>query len=98
VLKGRAAMAAALEARSTTYIIRHVMTNFLITQVSGDVAEAVSYITAYANDNGRRPEKPVMIQAPMSILVASAKFRYSPAGVRLIELDLKPEFVFPSAA
>jgi hypothetical protein len=98
VLKGGSQIMEAMEARSATYTIRHVMTNFLVTRFDGDVAEAVGYVTAYANDSGEIPEKPVMIQAPMSIFVAYAKFRCSPADVKLIELDLKPEFVFPKNA
>jgi len=97
VLEGHSAIMAAMQARSATYAIRHMVSNFLVTQVDGDVVEVVSYLTAYANDNGVKPEKPVTIRAPMSIFVVKAKLRYSPIGIKVIELDLVPEFIFSNA-
>jgi hypothetical protein len=94
-LKGRAEIMAALCARSSTYIIRHVLSNFLITSSQDEQPSAVAYMTAFGNDSGQVPIKPVEIRSPLGIFVVKCEFIQDGENYRFTRLELHPEFTFP---
>jgi hypothetical protein len=93
-LKGREEIMAALCMRSPTYISRHVVSNFLFTSSRGEQPSAVAYMTAYGNDSGQLPIKPVEIRTPLGIFVVKCDFIQDGEKYRFARLELHPEFTF----
>lgn len=96
-LKGRTEIMAALNARSATYVIRHVLSNFLVTSRDDEQLDCVGYLTPFAHDSGSIAEKPVTLHSPLAIFVSRATFRRVDGAVSLKRLELWPEFVFQQA-
>lgn len=93
-LQGHAAVRRALEARSSTLRIRHVITNAFIERVEGDEATLVAYMTAYRHDDGQPSTAPPRIAGPLRISKVVARFRRTGGDWRIAEQTLTPEFEF----
>lgn len=97
VLRGRDAVLAALEERPPTMRIRHVITNFLVTAATDDVAEAVAYMTAYRHDDGRDLPMPRTIAGPFRVLLVKTRFHRQQGRWLIAEQAATSEFEFNAA-
>ncbi len=77
-LQGHAQILAALQQRSGTQRIRHLVTNLLQRSAAGDEAQFSHYMTALKFDDGRVQAGPVTISGP---------FRMSLVTTQLVRLD-----------
>jgi hypothetical protein len=93
-LHGRAAILAALSARSTTQRVRHVVTNLQIDVVSRDAASSLLYVTAYMYDSGERQSAPAKVRAPYLVLTAPGRLVRTEDGWRIACLEMIREFEF----
>ena len=64
-LRGRAEILAALDARSTTQRVRHVVTNVQIDVLAADAAMSLLYLTAYMHDTGAKLPGPPASARPI---------------------------------
>jgi len=93
VLRGREEALAALEVRSRTQKIRHVMTNLQITSLSADEASTVGYMTVYKHDDGADAPLPRTIGGPSGFLLVRTSFRRHGDQWLISEQAATPEFV-----
>lgn len=84
----------ALEARSRTQTVRHVVTNIQITVKDERHADSLLYLTAYMADTGSRPTEPPPISAPSLLLDVPGKLVLTPQGWRIASLTMTRVFVF----
>jgi SnoaL-like domain len=97
VLKGRAAILAALEERSRTQRIRHVITNVFLDKEDEKTASLIAYMTAYRFDNGSVTTGSVTIDGPFRFLLVRTQFVREAGKWRIAEQAATPEFEFRSA-
>lgn len=97
-LRGHAAMAQAMQARSTTQRIRHVLSNVLVHQHDDHIAEVGGYMTVYRFDNGQPQPGLVAIDGPSQLYAVQATIRLAADDATLVALTLTPEFRFAAAA
>ena len=95
-LQGHAAVRRALDARSPTQRIRHVISNTFVAEVEGDEATVVAYMTAYRHDDGTPSAAPPRIAGPLRISKVAARFRRVGDDWLIAEQTLTPEFEFGS--
>jgi SnoaL-like domain len=93
-LQGRAQILTALNARSTTQRVRHVVTNIQIDVLGADAAEALLYVTAYMHDTGKRETSPPRIRSPYLVLVVPGRLARSDAGWKIVRMEMNREFEF----
>ena len=94
VLAGHAEIMADLRKRSATRLSRHVLTNFLVLEDEAGDVDATATLTTYAFENGSAVQMPQVIDAPMGVYSARARFAGTPAGIRVGRLELAVEFTF----
>ena len=98
VLRGHDEIRAALDKRSATQRIRHVLSNTFVAAAEpapeGDKARLISYMTAYRFDNGVLPVGLVTIEGPMQLYAVNATVLLAPQRAGIAELEITPEFCF----
>ena len=94
-LRGLDAVRAALNERSATQRIRHVVTNGFVEQADAQAATYVAYMIGYRYDDGTVREPPLTISGPLRMLLVRTRFVRQPDGRWLIgETSAVPEFEF----
>jgi hypothetical protein len=93
-LKGHVAIVSALNARSRTQTVRHVITNIQIDVLDASRAAFVLYVTAYMHDSGVKVTKPPKIQSPYLLLVAPGEFVKLGTEWKLATMTMNREFEF----
>ena len=93
-LRGRAEILAALDARSTTQRVRHVVTNVQIDVVAADAATSLLYLTAYMHETGAKQASPPRIRAPYLFLVVPGRLVRTGAGWKIASMEMNREFEF----
>ena len=93
-LDSRAAILEALNARSRTQTVRHVVTNVQIDVVDADHAEALLYITAYMHDSGVKVLTPPKIRAPYLVLVVPGWLVRVSGAWKIASMSMNREFEF----
>lgn len=73
-LKGPAMILAALKERPKKELRRHVVSNFILSIESDDVAVARSYLTVWAGDTDAAGTRPVTIKTPFRVGVGTTRF------------------------
>ena len=98
-LRGHKEILAALEGRSPTQRIRHVITNALIDASADGSATVKAYMIAYRFDDGAPPPlPPLTIDGPLSMSLLATRFVREGDGNWLIaEQSSVPEFQFRAA-
>jgi len=96
-LRGPAQVVAAMNQRSTTQTVRHVVTNVLVTAIDEATAEMVLYLTAYQYDSGTKAATPPTIRSPSLLLVVPGRLVKTGGDWRIAEMTMNREFVFPPA-
>jgi hypothetical protein len=94
--RGREENMAAMEARSRTQRIRHVMSNGFVDRVVGDdVVHYIAYMVGYKFDDGVERPPPATIAGPLRFLLFNAVFARQSDGRWLVrEMSAVPEFEF----
>lgn len=93
-LQGRQRILQAMNERSATVRVRHVITNVLVTVRTAEGADFVLYLTAYMHDDGTLDPRPVVISSPAMLLVVTGSLAYSPHGWKIREMNMRREFEF----
>lgn len=95
-LHGRAAILAALDERSATQTVRHVVTNIDVTASAADDAQFLLYLTAYADDRGVAPDgEPPIIAAPFLLLTVPGSCVRIDGKWRIADMTMTRTFRFP---
>lgn len=98
-LAGPAQMRQALEQRSETMVIHHVITNVLFEEADASRCRLVCYLTADRHDNGTHVTGPAPLSGPAQVGIcrAQAARKSAAGGWRLSYLDADgPTFVSAS--
>lgn len=72
-LVGPAQMRQALEQRSETMVIHHVITNVLFEEADASHCSLVCYLTAYRHDSGKRIAGPAPLSGPAQVGICRAE-------------------------
>ena len=92
IQRGAQESLAALEQRSRTQRIRHVITNVQITELDASEAKSVAYMTVYKHDDGVDAPPPRTIAGPAGFLLVSTHFRRHGDRWLVAEMQATPEF------
>ena len=92
ILRGHPQIRAALEERSSTQRIRHVITNAFLDKADDERAELRAYMTAYRFDDGKPSSGPVVIDGPFRLSLVRTRFARCGGEWRIVEQSLAPEF------
>ena len=93
-LQGRAAIISALNARSRTQTVRHVVSNVQVDVTDAASAEFLLYITAYIHDTGSRPLEPPKIRSPYLVLVVPGALVKVGEDWKIARMTMNREFEF----
>lgn len=93
-LQGHASIRRALDARSPTQRIRHVLTNVFVAGRSDGLVTLKAYMTAYRHDDGTPTVEPPRIAGPLRMSLLSTTFEQAGDGWLIAEQTLTPEFEF----
>lgn len=93
-LQGRAAIMSALNARSRTQTVRHVVSNVQVDVTDAASAEFLLYITAYIHDTGSRPLEPPKIRSPYLVLVVPGALVKVGEDWKIARMTMNREFEF----
>jgi hypothetical protein len=93
-LVGADAILSALEERSITQTVRHVVTNIQVTALDEDTAESLLYVTAYQHDTGETATAAPVIRSPSLLLTVPGKLVRTEEGWRISSLTMTRVFVF----
>jgi SnoaL-like protein len=93
-LKGADAILAVLEQRSTTQIVRHVVTNVQVTVLDANTARSLLYVTAYQHDTGEPAPAPPVIRSPSLLLEVPGELVRTEDGWRISSLTMTRVFEF----
>ncbi len=93
LLQGHGGIRTAMEERSATLFVRHVVTNLIFDSLDDTQASATAQMVAYRFDNGAPVTPPARITAPF--LLMSLTIRFIRAGAwRLSALEMRRDFEF----
>jgi SnoaL-like domain len=92
-LKGEAILTA-LNKRSRTQTVRHVVTNVQVDVRDTASADFLLYVTAYRHDSGTKPEKPPKIASPYLLLVVPGTLVRIGEDWRIASMTMNREFEF----
>ena len=92
-LQGEAIMAA-LNARSRTQTVRHVITNIQVDVKAPTSADFILYVTAYTHDSGVTVATPPTIQMPSLLLVVPGALVKLGNDWKIVQMSMNREFVF----
>jgi hypothetical protein len=92
-LKG-AAILEALNARSRTQTVRHVVTNIQVDVGDASTAEFILYVTAYMHDTGTKAISPPKIQSPYLLLVVPGTLVKVDDDWKIASMSMNREFEF----
>ena len=92
-LKG-AAILEALNARSRTQTVRHVLTNIQVDVADASSADFILYVTAYMHDSGTKATKPPKITSPYLLLVVPGTLVKLGDDWKIASMSMNREFEF----
>ncbi len=92
-LQGEAIMAA-LNARSRTQTVRHVITNIQVDVKDTTSTDFILYVTAYTHDSGVKADTPPVIQMPSLLLVVLGELVKRGDDWKIARMSMNREFVF----
>ena len=93
-LNGAAAILEALNARSRTQTVRHVVTNIQVDVADASRAEFILYVTAYMHDTGTKVTRPPKIQSPYLLLVVPGTLVRVGEDWKIASMSMNREFEF----
>lgn len=96
-LCGHAQIMEALEARSPTMRVRHVMSNGFVESESADSAHYIAYMVGYRYDDGVVRQPPLTINGPARMLLVDTQFVRRNGAWLIRETHVVPEFEFSPA-
>ena len=87
----------ALDVRSRTQTVRHVITNTQVDVVDAATAEFILYVTAYVHDSGVKAVTPPKIQSPSLLLVVPGGMVKVGDDWKIAHMSMNREFEFGPA-
>ena len=84
----------ALDARSRTQTVRHVVSNIQVDVVDAEAADFVLYVTAYMHDSGTKATKPPKISSPYLLLVVPGRLIRLGGDWKIASMHMNREFEF----
>ncbi len=93
-LQGHAQILAALNERSNTQRIRHVITNPFVAEESGDSARLIAYMIGYKCDEGVKQAAPQTIDNALRFLLVETHFKRGEGRWLIAQQRGTPEFEF----
>ncbi len=93
-LQGHAQILAALQQRSNTQRIRHLVTNLLQRSAGADEARLTHYMTALRHDDGAVHAGPVTIAGPLRMSLVTTHLVRVAGAWRIAEQAIATEFEF----
>lgn len=93
-LRGHHAIRAALDKRSATQRVRHLVANGFIESQSDAAVRFAAYMIAYRFDDGSVHDGPVPISRPLRLSTLHAELVECDGMLRIADLQLLPEFEF----
>ncbi len=97
-LQGHPQILAALEERSRTQRIRHLVTNAFVETSDDSQAVMLAYLIAYRFDDGTLRKPPLPISGPFRLLLVRTRFSRDGEQWRIAEQRLDPQFEFTGSA
>lgn len=97
-LVGHAQIRGALDARSATQRIRHLVTNLLVLPDGDDTVKCRHYMTALRHDDGMQHTGPVSIAGPFRMSLVTSRLVRRDGVWRVAEQAIDTEFEFAGAA
>lgn len=91
-LKGPEQMLKALQARSPTIHVHHILHAIEVERVDEARAKSTAYMTVYRTDTGKPPRFPLPMQRPDLVLVCAAEYRRNAEQWRLTRLSNTPTY------
>jgi hypothetical protein len=89
-----AAILLALNARSRTQTVRHVVTNIEVNVADASSADFMLYVTAYMHDSGVKAINPPKIQSPYLLLVVPGTLVKIGDDWKIASMSMNREFEF----
>lgn len=96
-LAGRDAILAALNARTSTQMTRHLLTNFTVNASGPGAARLSCYLNTYVHDSGTEEARPVAMRSPTRFLIVDASLVLVDGRWLIAEIRTRPEFDFRAA-
>ena len=93
-LQGREMIHEAIKTRSTTQVVRHVITNMVVDVHDANTATVRFLLTAYRFDNGTKQQVAPLIDAPILLLVVNTEMVQHENRWLMARQLMKREFVF----
>ena len=87
----------ALDVRSRTQTVRHVITNTQVDVVDAATAQFILYVTAYVHDSGVKAVTPPKIQSPSLLLVVPGGLVKVGDDWKIAHMSMNREFEFGPA-
>jgi hypothetical protein len=84
----------ALNARSRTQTVRHVVTNIEVDVTDAAAADFVLYVTAYMHDSGTKAMTPAKISSPYLLLVVPGRLVRVGEDWKIASMQMNREFEF----
>lgn len=85
-LRGPAQVLEALQARSATIHVHHLLSNIDVRMTDANHAESIAYMTVYRSDTGKPPRFPVAMHGPDLVAVCTGEFRCAADDWRVTRL------------
>jgi hypothetical protein len=88
-LSGHEQIMAALQARSPTLLVRHLVTNVVVDMLDPRTAAVSAYLVVVVlrHDNGAELARPVAIGAAPTLHTVRSEFRHGPQGWRMVRMN-----------
>lgn len=96
LLKGRRQILDALNERSRTQRIRHIITNAVVDLAEPGKASGIAYLTVFKFDDGSELKRPPTIDAPFRMSLVQVRFAQIGGEWKIAEQQITPQFEFSS--
>jgi ketosteroid isomerase-like protein len=85
-LRGPSQVLQALQLRTATVHVHHLLTNIDVRLVEPNHARSIAYMMAFRSDTGKPPQLPIKMAGPELVAVCTGELRRGPGGWRVTHL------------
>jgi uncharacterized protein (TIGR02246 family) len=85
-LRGPTQVLEALQQRTATIHVHHLLTNIDVRLIGKNQAKSIAYMMVYRSDTGRPPQFPIKAAGPELVAVCTAEYRRGSEGWRVTGL------------
>ena len=97
-LRGPAQVLKALQERTPTIHVHHLLSNIDVRVTDAGRARSIAYMTVYRSDTGKPPQFPIPMHGPELVAVCHGEFRQVRDDWRVSRLDLTITYSAAAAA